>query len=155
MRTSFLESLALELYEAAERVGLSASPIPWENLHEEEIESWCSLSEVVLSSAVWKAAWLVRTPVVADLPFVSVTHIAGVDVEVQGRFLRQRCSWCGELLLDYDYANTAMPGEWRKPEHFEIGRLVRVHAGNPRRQEALTDDDLPDDACALAEPRRG
>jgi len=85
----------------------------------------------------------------------SVTHIAGIDVEVQGRFLRQRCSWCGEILIDEDYANIAMPGEWKKPGHFEIGRLVRVHAGNPKHQEVLGDETLPDDACAAVGPGLG
>jgi len=82
----------------------------------------------------------------------SVTHIAGIDVEVQGRFLRQRCSWCGEILIDEDYAMTAMPGEWKKPGHFEVGRLVRVHAGNPKHQEVLDEVTLPDDACAVVGP---
>ena len=91
------------------------------------------------------------TPAGAGPTPASVTHIAGIEVEVEGRFLRQRCAWCGEVLLNYDYASISMPGEWKKPGHFEVGRLVRVHAGNPKHQEVLDEVTVPNDACALAE----
>lgn len=38
----------------------------------------------------------------------AVTHIAGLDVQV-GRYLRQRCAWCGAMLSDYDLARVAVP----------------------------------------------
>lgn len=78
---------------------------------------------------------------------MTVVHIAGVDIEVHGRYLRQRCSWCGEILTDYDYTLTASPGEWTKPSTFAIGKLVRVEGTNPRVYSVLDDKKLPDDAC--------
>lgn len=77
------------------------------------------------------------------------THLAGVDVEVEGRYLRQRCSWCGVVLVDYDYTLTATPGEWTKPATFPIGKLVRVEGENPRVYAVLDLERLPDDACML------
>jgi len=65
----------------------------------------------------------------------AVTHIAGLNITVQDRYLRQRCAWCGVVLLDYDLANiqvSIVPG----------GVSFSHEAG------AL----LPDDACALAHP---
>lgn len=78
---------------------------------------------------------------------MSLVHVAGLDVEMMGRYLRQRCSWCGALLIDEDYTRLAMPGEWRKPGTFPVGRLVRVTEGNPRAMTVLDDERLPDDAC--------
>lgn len=36
-----------------------------------------------------------------------VTHIAGMDITIAGRRLRQRCAWCGAILIDSDLANVA------------------------------------------------
>ncbi|MEZ0077383.1 hypothetical protein [Planotetraspora sp. GP83] len=38
----------------------------------------------------------------------SVVHIAGPDIQV-GAQLRQRCAWCGAVLLDYDLSCVAVP----------------------------------------------
>lgn len=78
-----------------------------------------------------------------------VTHIAGADITIGGRRLRQRCSWCGAVLLDYNLANVAVqvePGEGAKPPAtWPIGRLVRVHGG---MSAVLPEsDELPEDAC--------
>jgi hypothetical protein len=91
------------------------------------------------------------------------THVAGADLEIQGRYLIQRCAWCGCVLLSYDYERTATPGEWRKPGTFTVGGLVRFSYDGPvaRWGEAtlsrttavvLDDETLPDDACALNLP---
>lgn len=79
----------------------------------------------------------------------SVVHIAGLEIEVEGRYLRQRCGWCGEILADYDYTQTATPGEWTKPAMFPVNKLVRVEGVNPRSYAVLDIERLPDDACAL------
>jgi hypothetical protein len=78
---------------------------------------------------------------------MSQVHIAGLEIEVHGRYLRQRCGWCGEVLLDYDYTLTASPGEWRKPSAFPVNKLIRVEGGNTRIYSVLEDVKLPDDAC--------
>lgn len=82
----------------------------------------------------------------------SVTHIAGPEITIGGRRMRQRCSWCGATLIDYDLTRVAVqvrPGEEpRLPGTWEVGRLVRVDAGNPTIGQLLEPtDELPDDAC--------
>ena len=54
-------------------------------------------------------------------------HIAGFPVRVGNR-KRQRCAWCGEVLMDYDLANVLVAPGSRDPEpaHFELGALVAV-----------------------------
>lgn len=85
---------------------------------------------------------------------MSITHIAGVDVTIGGRRARQRCAWCGAVLLDYDLANVAVqvePGEKPKPPAmFEATRLVRFtgRGAGASLLEVLDEaDELPDDAC--------
>lgn len=91
------------------------------------------------------------------------THVAGLDLEISGRYLVQRCAWCGAVLLSYDYERVAMVGEWQKPATFEIGKLVRFsYDGTVARwgevglsrtvKQVLGDERLPDDACCLALP---
>lgn len=67
-------------------------------------------------------------------------HLVGTEITVEGRYLRQRCSWCGALLLDYDLASVARPLEegedpenpnpW-KPATWTVGGFVAVddHSG--------------------------
>lgn len=78
-----------------------------------------------------------------------VTHIAGADITIGGRRLRQRCSWCGAILLDYDLANVAVmvePGEQAEPPAtWPVGRLVRVHGGMSTVLDET--EELPEDAC--------
>ena len=76
-----------------------------------------------------------------------VTHIAGLEIEVYGRYLRQRCAWCGEILVDYDYQLTMCPGEWEKPKAFPCNSLVHVDGVNPRVYSVLEGERLPEDAC--------
>lgn len=78
-----------------------------------------------------------------------VTHIAGPDIVIGGRRLRQRCSWCGAVLLDYDLANVAVqvePGEEQQsPSTWPVGRLVQVDGGCSTLLDET--DELPEDAC--------
>lgn len=41
---------------------------------------------------------------------MAAAHIAGLRVHVDGR-LRQRCAWCGAILIDYDLAAMQVPDE--------------------------------------------
>lgn len=57
-------------------------------------------------------------------------HIAGLDVQV-GSHLRQRCSWCGALLIDYalDRIAVAVPEDGSDPGGpgtWAVGALVQV-----------------------------
>lgn len=93
------------------------------------------------------------------------THIAGIDLEIDGCHLIQRCAWCGAVLLAHDYARIAMPGEWKKPGAFPIGAMVRfTYAGtvasfngvglSMTAKEVLdpTPEKLPEDSCCRAIP---
>lgn len=81
---------------------------------------------------------------------MSVTHIAGIDVTIGtdgGDLMRQRCAWCGEVLLEYNLARVAVPvGQEGPPATFPIGSFVmrdgsaQIVMGNVAK--------LPDDACA-------
>jgi hypothetical protein len=89
---------------------------------------------------------------VSDL--APVTHIVGPEITIGGRRMRQRCAWCGAVLLDYDLANVAVqvePGEQPEPPAvYPYLRLVRITGGGGFRLNAVLDDtdQLPDDACA-------
>lgn len=37
-----------------------------------------------------------------------IVHIAGQPVQLQARYVRQRCSWCGALIEDIDLQRTAV-----------------------------------------------
>lgn len=85
----------------------------------------------------------------------AIIHIAGDQVQVGPR-LRQRCSWCGAVLLDYDLTRIALcvevPGEQdrgHRPAMWELGSLVGAD-GNAQWVIGHRDgDDLPDGSCAL------
>ena len=55
-----------------------------------------------------------------------VVHFAGLDIQV-GQHLRQRCAWCGAVLLDYDLTRIAVPtGQDPRPSTWTVGTLVQV-----------------------------
>lgn len=83
-------------------------------------------------------------------------HIAGVDVQVGSR-LRQRCSWCGATLVDYDLTRLSRPLEpgedadnpepW-KPATWPVGELVLVHGHYSHTVPHEDGAQLPENACA-------
>lgn len=89
----------------------------------------------------------------------AVVHIAAPYARI-GIRLRQRCLWCGAVLLDYDLDRTASPcGEAcqaagcqpdnHRPATWPAGSLVEVE-GNARSVVPHEDGaDLPANACAL------
>jgi hypothetical protein len=84
----------------------------------------------------------------------TVTHIAANDILIAGRRLRQRCAWCGAVLIDLDLTRVAVqvePGEEPEaPATWPVGRLVRVAGeGCSFTYTTVLDetDELPDDAC--------
>ena len=83
----------------------------------------------------------------------AVVHIAGPDVQV-GVQLRQRCAWCGALLLDYaldriavPVAQAALPGGDR-PATWPVGDLVAVDGSAQYVVPHADGAQLPDGACA-------
>lgn len=79
-----------------------------------------------------------------------IVHVAGLPVTIQGRYLRQRCAWCGAVLVDHDLAAIAVPiGQDPTPGTWTVGALVERDGPVTSLVEG---DDLPDNACALLDP---
>lgn len=82
-----------------------------------------------------------------------IVHIAGPAIQI-GALLRQRCSWCGVTLLDYDLDRIAMAvmplGDDHPntgPSTWPQGELV-AKDGNASYVVAHEDGaQLPEDAC--------
>lgn len=75
------------------------------------------------------------------------THIASPVVTINDRHLRQRCGWCGVVLLEYDLARVAVPvGTDPMPATWPAGSLVTVDGSAQVSLNGV--DRLPDDACA-------
>lgn len=81
-----------------------------------------------------------------------VIHIAGVHVQV-GPLLRQRCAWCGAMLLDYDLSDIAVPeGQDPTPATWPHGDLVWVDGNASGVYPHIDHDPLPEGACARLDP---
>jgi hypothetical protein len=81
-----------------------------------------------------------------------VVHIAGPDVTV-GCYLRQRCAWCGAVLVDYDLHRVAVPeGQDPRPATWPVGELVAVDGPASWVVGHDDGDPLPDGACGSLDP---
>lgn len=91
-----------------------------------------------------------------------VVHIAGADVQV-GPVVRQRCSWCGCVLIDADLSRMAFQigsfpeGQEPRPAMWPIGALVRVEGDPPHfRASSLVEhqdgEPVPPECCAALDP---
>lgn len=82
----------------------------------------------------------------------SITHVAGLVVTI-GPQMRQRCAWCGAVLLDYDLERVAVPaGQDRTPATWEVGALVTVDGPASYLADDQGDQRLPEDACGRLDP---
>lgn len=81
------------------------------------------------------------------------SHIAGLDVEV-GPYLRQRCAWCGTVLLDYDLRNVAVQteAEDKSVATWPVGEVIRVDGNMSSVVEHGSGDQLPEDSCTALDP---
>lgn len=80
---------------------------------------------------------------------MTTTHIAGPAITACGRLI-QRCSLCGEKLVDSKgvMVQANEDGTFDPIPTWEVGRLVQVEGGNPTRYSLLPDTDkLPEDSC--------
>lgn len=81
-----------------------------------------------------------------------MVHIAGHTVTI-GSQIRQRCAWCGAVLIDEDLSRVAVPIEdaGRPFPTWPTGELVEVERVGIMRATRLVDhtdgDQLPDNAC--------
>jgi hypothetical protein len=81
-----------------------------------------------------------------------VIHIAAVDVRI-GQHLRQRCGWCGAVLIDYDLARIAVPvGQDPTPAVWPYGSLVLVAGGISVSVEHEDGQPLPEGSCGHLDP---
>lgn len=81
-----------------------------------------------------------------------VVHFAGLDVQI-GPLLRQRCAWCGVILVDYDLTRVAVPeGQEGGPATWPVSTLV-LRDGNLSAQVPHEDGTpLPDNTCDRLPP---
>jgi len=77
----------------------------------------------------------------------AMTHIAGVDVSI-GPQLRQRCSWCGAVLIDVNVTR-AMVADSERTEFptWPIGALIRTDGCVTSVVPHVDGTPLPDDCC--------
>jgi len=81
-----------------------------------------------------------------------VIHFAGIDIRVNDQ-LRQRCGWCGAVLLDYDLTRVMVPagGDRSAPATWPVGALVAVDGGMSHvisDADAARMTELPPESCA-------
>lgn len=84
-------------------------------------------------------------------------HFAGYPMRI-GRYCRQRCGWCGEVLEDWDLSLTMVPAKadgtpGDGPMPWQGGALVEVTGGNPTMKSVVVHEDgtdLPPGTCADA-----
>jgi hypothetical protein len=88
----------------------------------------------------------------------TMVHIAGACVQV-GTHLRQRCSWCGGILVDEDLARIAVPvGQEGDYPTWPVGALIRTTHMDPDSSgvthvvEHVDGQPVPDDCCAKLSP---
>lgn len=83
---------------------------------------------------------------------MSVVHIAGNWVEVN-QHLRQRCAWCGAVLIDQDLTRVAVPvGQDPRPATWPAGELIARDGNWTSVVDHKDGDLLPDGACARLDP---
>jgi hypothetical protein len=82
-----------------------------------------------------------------------IVHIAGPDVRVDDR-LRQRCSWCGALLVDEQVDRLMVPVGQRQglPPVWLCGSMVAVDGGASWEINTDEDGQLPEHHCGLIDP---
>lgn len=61
-----------------------------------------------------------------------VVHLAGDCITVAGRHMRQRCSWCGAVLIDYDLTRVMSPEGQAGPGGFKPGALIALAGDFPQ-----------------------
>jgi hypothetical protein len=81
------------------------------------------------------------------------SHIAGLDVEV-GPYLRQRCAWCGTVLLDYDLRNVAVQSETanKSVATWPVGEIIERDGNMSSVLNHESGDQLPENSCTRLDP---
>lgn len=93
---------------------------------------------------------------------MSETHVASFPITWAGRYLRQRCAWCGKTILDYDLERVAVqiPEDGTPPKDptpWPTGALIRkdgpmstiVYDGDA---DDISVEEMAPDACLNLDP---
>jgi len=86
-----------------------------------------------------------------------MTHIAAQQVVICGRYVRQRCAWCGEVLEDVDLSNLAFENseDAKNPyPEWPAGALIGVDGNCRYIVSPEVEGTMPDDCCALLDVER-
>jgi hypothetical protein len=82
----------------------------------------------------------------------AVIHIAGPEIQV-GQHLRQRCAWCGAVLLDYALDRVAVPiGQDPRLATWPVYELVAVDGPGSYVVGHEDGAELPEGACGKLDP---
>ena len=74
-------------------------------------------------------------------------HFAGLKITVDGK-MRQRCAWCGKLLIDVDLERVAVPVDQPgEPATWLPGTLVEVLGNASWAMYEYGTEGLPKGAC--------
>lgn len=81
-------------------------------------------------------------------------HVAGTVLVAPPGRMRQRCSWCGALMIDYhlERMRMAVPeGQDPTPGAWQVGALVEIDGGASCVVAYEQGDPLPAGSCVLLE----
>jgi hypothetical protein len=111
------------------------------------------------SAQVLTAAVLRMVDLVGDAPDPAPkSHLPGQGTTIGGRWVRQLCQWCGEILIEEDLMLVQVPvgQEGRGIPGWPVDRYVRSEGANPRvwsdAGEAFEGAKSPADVCWLDNP---
>lgn len=91
-----------------------------------------------------------------------ISHISAQPLYWDGRYVRQRCAWCGAILIDMDLATIAVPipedgSDPEPPGTWPVNATIRVDGMVTYVVPDETSEDgkgirPPDDACLRLDP---
>lgn len=84
----------------------------------------------------------------------TLTHITAQELVVDGRRMRQRCAWCGAVIVDYDLALVSAPVGQPGPSCFAPGVFVQMFGTFPAVSQVVEDPHdgkYPKDSCMAIE----
>lgn len=85
-----------------------------------------------------------------------IVHIAGHDIQV-GPHLRQRCAWCGGVLIDVNLSRISVPvGQEGDYPTWPTGALIEINGLGGTSMTTVLEhadgDPVPDTCCAKLGP---
>lgn len=88
---------------------------------------------------------------------MSTTHVAGIDVTKDNRWVRQRCAWCGEILVDQDATAIQKPIEDIRGDETPAQFVGTWPPGSMVRRDGpvtsvVEEDRYPEDSCLALDP---